>query len=135
MADHRPSCTISWYDWHNRRPRTLKSEHDCRRNPVLAGVLHRSLTPKSRLVEPVRVKPYHVVDSEVLLWIVAFHVVEPDVDDIFPGHRYQRWVLLHDILGAADQCEALSGIDLGIDLVQKGVELGVLPERVVLRPA
>src|ERR1700736_3688931 len=54
--------------------------------------------PRSGLVQPERVEPDHVVDAEIIFWIVALHVVVPDVEDIFPCDRYQRRILLHEVL-------------------------------------
>src|SRR5215470_1424979 len=91
--------------------------------------------PDCLLVEPERVEAHYVVDAEVLLRIVALHVVVPAVVDLLPGDRQERRVLLHDRLGLADQLEPLLGIDLTVDLGQERVELGIVPLRVVLRPA
>src|ERR1700719_4218217 len=55
---------------------------------------------RSGLIQPERVKPDHVVDAEIIFWIVALHVVVPDIEDIFPRDRHQRRILLHEILGS-----------------------------------
>src|SRR5262245_7399810 len=104
------------------------------RSPEEAGLEARG--PARRLlVEPERVEAHHVVDAEVLLRIVALHVVVPAVVDLLPGDRQEWRVLFHDHLGLADVLQALLGIDLAVDLRQQSGELRIIPLRVVLRSA
>jgi hypothetical protein len=49
-----------------------------------------SMNPPSGLIQPERVEPDHVVDAEIIFWIVALHVVVRDVEDIFPCDRGGR---------------------------------------------
>src|ERR1700730_128349 len=56
----------------------------------------------------------HVVDAEIILWVVALHVVVPDIEDIFPRDRYQRRILLHEVLSSPNQPHPLAGIDFDI---------------------
>src|SRR5229473_3263956 len=87
-------CPIRWHWAWRPRPRPA-DDKDCR----------------SGLIQPVRVEPDHVVDAEIIFWIVALHVVVPDIEDIFPGDRYQRRILLHEILSLPDQRQTLAGIN------------------------
>ena len=80
------------------------------------------------------VEPDHVVDAEIIFWIVALYIVVPDIEDIFPCDRYQRRILLHEVLSLPNQRHTLAGGDLDVDLIHQFVKLGVVPERVVLRP-
>src|ERR1700694_2779832 len=52
---------------------------------------------RSGLIQPERVEPDHVVDTEIIFWIVALHVVVPDIEDILPGDGYQWGILLHEV--------------------------------------
>src|SRR5438552_16628661 len=67
---------------------------------------------RSRLIQPERVEPDNVVDAEIIFWIVALHVVVPDIEDIFPCDRHQRRILLHEVLSLPNQRHTLAGIDL-----------------------
>src|SRR5437763_207761 len=69
----------------------------------------------SRLIEPERVLPHDVVYAEIVVGIMPFNIVVPDVVDLFPGDRQYRRVLFHDSFGLADQCQALGRIDLAVD--------------------
>src|SRR5436305_1291822 len=88
-----------------------------------------------RLVEPERVEPDDVVNAEIIFWVVALYVIVPDVVDLLPRDRQYWRVLLHDDLGLAHEVLAFIGIDLAVDLVDESVELFVVPEPVILRPA
>src|SRR6266850_6089723 len=89
---------------------------------------------RSGLVQPERVEPDHVVDAEIIFRIVALHVVVPDIEDILPGDRHQRRVLRYDVLGLPNERQALAGVNFDVDLIDEFVELGVVPEGVILRP-
>src|SRR5882724_5641711 len=69
---------------------------------------------RSGLIQPERVEPDHVVDAEIIFWIVALHVVVPDIEDIFPCDRYQRRILLHEVLSSPNQRQTLAGIDFDV---------------------
>src|SRR5215831_773123 len=72
---------------------------------------------RSGLIQPERVESDHVVDAEIILRVVALHVVVPDIEDIFPRDRHQRRVLLHDVLGLPNERQALSRVDFDVDLI------------------
>jgi hypothetical protein len=57
---------------------------------------------RSGFIQPERVEPDHVVDAEIIFRIVAFHVIVPDIEDIFPRNRNQRRILLHQVFGLAN---------------------------------
>src|ERR1700737_2015228 len=77
---------------------------------------------RSGLVQPERVEPDHVVDAEIIFRIVALHVVVPDIEDIFPRDRYQRRILLHEVLSLPNQRHTLAGIDFDVDLIDQFVQ-------------
>src|SRR5262245_55715287 len=68
----------------------------------------------SRLVEPHGVHAHDVVDAEIVLGIVTFDVVVPDVVDLLPTDGKHRHLLLEDLLGPTDGGHALGGIDLTV---------------------
>src|SRR5215472_19185916 len=68
------------------------------------------------LFQPDDVVTVDIVETEILLWLQAFHVVVPGIVDLLPDHRQQGWILLHEVLGRADVAEPLRGIHLAVDL-------------------
>src|SRR5215469_11757099 len=84
-------------------------------------------------IQPDCVESDYVVYAEIVGRIVALDVVVPDVVDVFPGYRQEWRILFQDSFGLADHGQALAGVDFPVDLRGQGLELTVVPERIVLR--
>jgi len=75
-------------------------------------------------VQPERIEADHVIDPEIILRIVALHVVVPGVVDPLPDHRQQRRIALHERFGLADVAKSFRCIHLAVDYAKDRTQFG-----------
>lgn len=79
------------------------------------------------LVKPERIESSDIIDAEVMIRIVPFDVIEPAVINALPGHGEERRVLFHHGLRLPDELLARRPIELAINALEQGLEVGIGP--------